>query len=106
MNIQHVDMVAGEDRTITFTGKDSAQEVVNLTGGTITWKMARNLKDTYEVTKTGTIITAASGTFSVALTDTDTDDLSGDYQHLATVTISGTTTALVGGRIRIRDRIE
>jgi len=106
MNVQHVDIVAGDDRTIIFTAKDHTQAVKDLTGGTLTWRVARCLSDSPEIDKTGTIVSAAAGTFSVALTDTDTEDLCGDYIHQGKVTISGVTTAVVQGRFRVRKQIE
>lgn len=106
MNVSHVEIVQGEDRTITFTAKDSVQAVKDLTGATINWRVARNLGESNVLEKTGSIVSAASGTFSVALTDEDTDDLWGDYIHQGKVTISGVTTAVVQGRFRVTEAID
>lgn len=106
MNRQHVDMTAGEDRTLTFTAKDGSQDVVNLTGATIVWRVGSRLfcQDSL-LEKTGSIVSASAGTFSVSLDAADTTYLSGDYNHLGLVTIGGDVQAVVNGRFRVRDSI-
>lgn len=105
MNRQHVDLVAGEDRTLSFEARDYLQNVKDITGATISWRMARQLGCDNVLEKTGTITDADDGLFTVTLTDDDTTDLSGDYEHIANVTIAGVTTAVVYGRFRVRDNI-
>ena len=106
MNTQHVDMTAGEDRTITFTAKDGTQNVVNLTGATIVWRVeGRVWSQGMLIQETGTIVSASAGTFSVSLDAADTAYLSGDYRHIGLVTISGDVQAVVAGRFRVRDSI-
>lgn len=105
MNFQHVDLVAGEDRTLTFTAKDGVQGVINLSGATIAWKIARPGSRSANLEKTGSIVSAPAGTFTIALTDSDTDGLCGEYVHEAKVTISGVTTSAVRGWFRVRDAV-
>ena len=106
MNRQHVDITAGEDRTVTFTARSPTQALVNLTGGTIVWRVGRRYDcDDNVIQKTGTIVSASGGTFSVALDAADTDDLSGDFRHIGLVTISGDVQAVVSGRFRVRNTI-
>lgn len=105
MNIQHVDLVAGEDRTITFNARDHRQGVLNITGGTIGWKLARSNGCAAALEKTGSIVSGADGTFTVALTDSDTSWLRGEYIHEAKVTVAGVTTVAARGRFRVREAV-
>jgi hypothetical protein len=93
--------LAGEDVTLSMTARDATGAILNLTGATIAWKLALNAGDTALVSKTGTIVSAAAGTFTVALVAADTADLYGDYVHQAIVTISGAVTVGVRGIMRI-----
>lgn len=106
MNVQHVDLVAGDDRTMIFTAKDHNQVVVNLAGATISWRAARCLGGAAVVSKSGSIVSAGAGTFSVALTDADTESLCGDYVHQAKVTIGSLTAVAVQGRFRVRKQVK
>lgn len=106
MNLQHLDMVAGEDRTVTFTARDATQATVSLSGATIAWRVGHRYDcDDSIIQKTGTIVSAVNGTFSVSIDAADTDDLSGDYRHLGLVTIAGDVKAVVSGRFRVRNSI-
>lgn len=107
-NLQNFRVTGGEDRTLSMTARTAAGAILDLTGGAITWRMAQRLDGKNALEKTGTIVTAASGTFSVALTDTDTDPATlppRTYAHRAYVTISGTTTMACGGKITIEGAI-
>lgn len=103
MHFQHFVITAGEDRTLSMTARNpTTHAVVDLTGATITWRLSANRGDGADIEKTGSIVSAGSGTFTVALTDSDTDDLEeGLYWHQAIITVSGTTTVGVQGRVRV-----
>lgn len=108
MNIQHLDLFAGEDRTPTLSARDSANAPASLTGKTIAWYVGRGPLwpdcTTAIFTKTGTIVGAAAGTFTVAVEPEDTQYMSGDYEHMAvtTVTASGLVAVVTQGRFRVR----
>lgn len=105
MNIQNLAIVAGDDATLVLTAKDGSQRVKNLTGGTITWALARFLGETAVLSKAGAIVSAAAGTFSIALTDSDTFNLSGEYVQQAKLTVAGVTTTVVQGRVVVTEKI-
>lgn len=106
-NKQNFTLTMGEDRTLSMTARDSTGAVLNLTGATITFRMGR-VGEASLLTKTGSITTAASGTFTVALTDSDADPTlyrARNYTYQVLITISGTTTVGVSGKIRFEGQI-
>lgn len=92
---------AGTDRTLSLVARDADGAILNLTGATLAFRMARNPGDTALVSVSGSIVSAAAGTFTVALTDSQTDDLEGDYYYSVLATISGTDTMCAEGVIRV-----
>lgn len=95
-------LTMGEDVTLSMTARDKTGAAMDITGATITWRMGR-VGEAASLSKTGTIVSASAGTFTVALTDSDTDPTlyrARNYWHQAIVTISGTTTVAVQGKIR------
>lgn len=94
-------MRAGTDRTLSLVARDDNGDILNLTGGTLAFRLTLNEGDTSLVSKSGSIVSAAAGTFTVALTDSDTSDLYGDYRYHVLATISGTDTMCSEGTIRI-----
>lgn len=107
MNVQHLDVFAGEDRTPTLYARDPSNNVADLTGKTIAWYVGRSPWrpdcSNAAFTKTGTIVGASAGTFSVPITPSDTEWLNGDYEHMAKTTDgSGLVAVVCQGRFRIR----
>lgn len=111
-NVQNFNLTCGEDRTLSMTARSSTGAVLDLTGATITWRMG--LKPTAAkgsvavISKTGTIVSAAAGTFTVALTDSDTDPTvlkNRTYWHQAVIVVSTTTTIGVQGKINVEGGI-
>ena len=103
MNVQHIDIWSGENRTETLTARDANNAVVDLTGGTLAWKAGTHDGEYAMLSKTGSIVSAAAGTFSVALTPSDTQDMDGDYRHQTMFTTSGGSVSVVNvGRFRVR----
>ena len=101
-NVQHFALTAGEDRTLSLVARDAANAILNLTSATLTFRLSAVQGQTNEISKTGSIVSAAAGTYTVTLTDGDTDDLDeGDYVYQVTATISGTTTLCTKGKIRV-----
>lgn len=91
---------SGTDRTLSLVARDDDGAILDLTGGTLAFRLAENRGDTALVAKSGSIVSAGSGTYTVALTDSDTDDLEGDYFYTVTASISGTDTMCTEGVIR------
>lgn len=106
MNVLPVDLWAGEDRTLTLAARDSANAPVNLTNKTLTFRVARPLSSVGVIEKTGSIVSASAGTFSVAIDETDTQNMAGDYRYTVTATESGgATTVVCVGTFRVRQHI-
>ncbi len=111
MNRQHLDVYAGENRTPTLYARDPSNNVASLSGKTISWRVGRSPRDLDSswpiFTKSGTIVSAPAGSFTVPITPADTQYLSGDYQHQAVTTDSeGNQQVVVAGTFRVRPRIE
>lgn len=101
---QNFSMYSGDDEDIAVTVVDDAGAAVDLTGATITWKLADSRGGTIEITKVNdstsgvTITNAAAGEFTIHLSATDTDSLAGVYYHEAQVedSLGHKTTVLTG----------
>lgn len=94
-------MRAGEDRTLSLVARDASGAILDLTGATIAWRLTLNPGDSSLVAKTGTVVSTSLGTFTVALSASDTSGLFGDYEHQATATIAGAVTMCARGTIRV-----
>lgn len=106
MNIQPLDMVAGETRTFSLAARDASNAVKSLSGLTVSWRVGRGPYDPNSdypvITKTGSVVSASAGTFTVSVTASDTEGLQGDFLHQA-VTSDGLV--VVEGRLHIRPRL-
>ena len=102
-NIQNLDMSAGETRTFSLAARDPNNAVKGLSGLTVAWRIGRGPFDPNSdyplITKAGSVVSAAAGTFTVSLALTDTDDLQGDFLHQA---VTSDNVVVVEGRLRIR----
>jgi hypothetical protein len=110
LNRQHLEVHAGENRTLTLYARDASNVVKNLTGHTLSWRVGRGpftFDSSPVFTKTGSIVSAAAGTFTVSITPSDTENLEGDYTHYGVATDgSGNVSAVVGGRFRVLPQVE
>jgi hypothetical protein len=107
MNIQHREISRGENRTLALAARDGANAVANLTSKTVTYRVAERGCTTPIFSKTGSVVSASAGTFTVAITPTDTADMAGDYDHQAITTDgSGNVEVVVAGRLRVTPYIE
>lgn len=105
-NVQNFDIAAGETRTLTMYARDADNAVQSLSGLTVQWRVGAPpwdpQSDSPTLTKTGSIVSAAAGSFTVSLTYDDTYLLEGDFLHQA-VTSSGLV--VVTGRLHVRQGI-
>ena len=106
-NQQPLEVYQGTNVTITLTARDANNAVQNLTGLTLGFVAGRRPSDPENrspiFTKTGTTISATAGTFSVAITPTDTQDMAGDYQYQAESTdSSGNIVVVCFGRFTVK----
>lgn len=105
MNLQNLEMFAGEDRVFPLAARDASNAPVNLVGSTVAWYVGR----TYPcvryplITKSATLTTPASGLFSVSLDPGDTQYMAGEFVHEARATDgSGNVTVVCKGSLVIR----
>lgn len=94
------------NQSFTLYARDESNVPVNLSGATIAWRVGRgesNPDSSWPLfTKTGTTVSAAAGTFSVALAPSDTQYMEGDYVHEAWLTNASAQTSVVNtGRLRV-----
>jgi hypothetical protein len=97
-------LYAGTDRTLSLVARDDNGDIFSLSGATLAFRLARNAGDSALVSASGSIVSASAGTFTVALTDSQTDDLEGDYYYSVLATISGTDTMCSEGVIRFMNQ--
>lgn len=96
-------LYAGTDRTLSLVARGDDGAILNLTSATLAFRLTRNAGDTAIVSKSGSVVSASAGTYTVSLTDADTDGLSGDYYYNVKASISGTDTMCTEGVIRFND---
>lgn len=107
MNVQHRDIFSGENRTLSFAARDGDNAAADLTSKTVTYRVSERGSPHPLFSKTGSVVSASAGTFTVAITPSDTADLAGDYDHQAITTDGSSNIAVVVvGRLRIRSDIE
>lgn len=96
----------GEDVTLNFTAytTDTGSTAQNITGWTIVFTVAEVSNSTSKlITASGSITVAASGTFSVSIADTDTDNIApGTYFWDVWRTDAGLERCLGYGAFRIQ----
>ena len=108
MQVQHIDVYAGEDRTQTLYARDSSNLPVNLTGKTITWQLAKPPNNPANMqsilTYTGTVVNASAGSYTIPIAASATSGFTpGDYLHQAQTTDgSGNVAIVTVGRFRLR----
>jgi hypothetical protein len=93
MNVQHLQVNQGEDRTLTMEARDSSNVPKDLTDRTVTWRVGRSpfrLDNPRALfSKTATTVDADAGSYSVSLQSTDLNLMPGDYEHLGILVDGG-----------------
>lgn len=107
--IQNLVMKEAEDRTFTLYARDWSNTPLSLTGATLEWRVG---KGPYSIgsswatfTKPGTITDSTNGAYTVAVAMSDTQWICGDYRHETWMTLSGQSSMVNEGRLRIGDYI-
>lgn len=99
-NRQDFELMAGDSRQLALQVLDEAGGVVDISGATVTWKLAAwPGAPTAIVTKTCSVTDGPNGKFNFTLAPDDTKDLDGSYYHEARVkdsTGNNETTVLSG----------
>jgi hypothetical protein len=102
MNLNNFRIAAGEDRTLSLTARDANGAVLVITGGTLEFQLLSQRGGVVIFTATGAIVSGAAGTYTVTLTDGNTENLaSGTRWFRVFATVSGTTTKCNEGRILV-----
>ena len=104
-------MKQGEDRTFSLQARDWANAPLNLSGASISFRVGKSPYSRSEswptFTKTGTVQSAVSGTYTVSVSAADTTYLEGDYSFQGWVTtVSGQVVEATEGRFRIQPYIQ
>lgn len=98
----HFRISAGEDRTLSLVARNTSGAIVDLTDYSISWSMAARKGANPLVQKTGTVVSASAGTFTISLTDSDTGLLkAGSYFHQAIATSGATSINVAEGNIQV-----
>ncbi|RII32861.1 hypothetical protein D2A34_21950 [Clostridium chromiireducens] len=95
---------SGDSRNLIINVVDENNSSINLTGATVEWALINN--DLVLIKKSInsgiTISNATGGQFKIEITSSDTDNLSGNYRHLARVTTAdGRSSIVISGTIKI-----
>lgn len=91
LEFQSFTIQAGQDVNLNFTVTDRAGATRDISGTSIRFALSRKawsnpLLDSSEGTATVTITSGVQGRFTVALSDTNTDNLIGDYYYEVKIT--------------------
>lgn len=102
MNLTNFRVTAGEDRTLSFTARDADGAVLDITDCTLLFELLTQRGGVKIFEKAGTIVSGAAGTYTVALTDSDTENFpAGTRWFRVFATVSGATTKCNEGRMLI-----
>lgn len=102
MNLTNFRIAAGEDRTLSLTARDATGAVLVITGGTLAFELLTQRGGVKIFETTGTIVSGAAGTYTVSLTDSDTENLaSGNRWFRVFATVGSTTTKCNEGRVLV-----
>jgi hypothetical protein len=84
-DLDEISFIAGSEQELQFDLYDSASALLNLSSATCSWKMCQYGDPSYAVvSKSGSYVTISASPinrFTVLLTSSDTDSLSGMFQH-------------------------
>jgi len=104
-------MYQGDTKTLEVTVEDEAGDVVNITGTTIRWQLAKTARAAVPIIAKETgdgiaIVDGAAGRFDVALDPEDTVDLSArSYYHEAEIDDAGVISTVLTGKATIRQAL-
>ncbi len=108
-NIQNLTIKGGTNKTFTLYARDDSNAALSLSGATIAVRVGRPPScpnsDWPLFTLTGTVVSAAAGTFTAAFTPSATQYMAGDYYVEAWITTSTQTVVGTEGRLRVLDHL-
>lgn len=86
-NVQHIEVAAGEDRTLTLNARNADNESVNLAGQTVSVFIGRDPQYPNDAeaiaTLEGTLSDPAEGEFTITVPASVTRYAGGDYEYVA-----------------------
>ena len=86
-NVEHIEVDAGEDRTVTLHARNADNDAVSLAGKTVLVSIGRDPQYPYSpdaiVTLEGTLSDAAAGEFTITVPAEVTRNAGGDYEYVA-----------------------
>lgn len=92
-NNQDLVLFAGETRVLTLYARDASNNPQDLTNMDISWRAGKVLYEPDQtqpvLAKTGTVLDATAGTFTITLEPSDTMPLAGLYVHDAFTSVDG-----------------
>ncbi len=98
VNRHNEEMMRGDSRIFNLTVYDTDGLPVDITGATITFKLARTRDTALVFSKEGTIVTAEEGTAKITILANETTSFDGDYYYEVEVTYpSGENSTVVYG---------
>jgi hypothetical protein len=108
--LEHFQVIAGVNATLTAHARTEGNGIFSLTGVSLDFRVGRSprrLDSAWPIFDvTGTVVDSSNGVFTVALIPTNTQWMSGDYQHETWATDgSGNLSVVSEGRFRVRDPI-
>ena len=99
-----IEVWAGEQRTIPLIARTPAQAVKDLTGYTLSFRIMSRVNDGFSQGQyTGTVTDAATGAYTVTLTEADTQYMSGDYSFITYATSASVPIAVNVGTLRVNN---
>lgn len=105
-NLTEISFIAGSNQELAFNVYDSGSVAVNLSGGTVTWRLSQyGPVSTALVSKSGLLSGSPTNQFKVLLLPADTATLGGKYiQQYTLVDSSGSTFIPSQGLVNITRR--
>ncbi len=91
--LQYLDIFAGENRTLTLYARDPSNNVQDLTGKSVFWRVGKPPRwpdqKSAIIVKDGVVTDAVNGVFTVSITPSDTWQLAGNFVHVALTITDG-----------------
>jgi len=90
---QNLTVYAGTNNTLTLYARDESNNPQSLVSEVIVWRVGKPPRMPTErraiISKTGTIVDAANGVFTVSLEPADTVGMGGNFVHMALTSFDG-----------------
>jgi hypothetical protein len=101
-DLPEISFIAGSNQELSFNVYDSGSVAVNLSGGTVTWRLSSYGQGTALVSKSGLLSGSPTNQFKVLLVAADTTSLYGKFiQQYSLVDTSGSSFRPSQGLINI-----